>query len=84
MDTSDYPPTMSVEQAGELLGISRRSAYRAVQAGQIPSIRLGRRLLVPTARLLRMLGLTETNGTTDPRSNGHSSDAADEPKDTDR
>ena len=51
------PPTISVEQAGELLGVSRRSAYRAVARGEIPTVRVGRRLLVPTQRLLDMLGM---------------------------
>lgn len=50
--------TMSVAQAARLLGISTRSAYRAVDAGQIPSIRLGRRIRVPTAKLHDMLGIS--------------------------
>lgn len=51
------PPTISVEEAGQILGVSRRSAYRAAESGELPTLRLGRRLLVPTARLLAMLGL---------------------------
>ncbi len=51
------PSTMTVEQAGALLGISRRSAYRAAASGQIPTIRLGSRILVPTALLYGMLGI---------------------------
>ena len=50
------PPTISVENAAELLGVSRSAAYRAVKAGQLQTFRMGRRLLVPTAPLLRMLG----------------------------
>ncbi len=57
MTDHDYPATMTVEEAGALLGISRRSAYRAAAAGHIPTIRLGRRILVPTALLFRMLGI---------------------------
>ncbi|MDQ3973805.1 MAG: helix-turn-helix domain-containing protein [Actinomycetota bacterium] len=57
MNTDDLPHTLAVEQAGELLGISRRSAYRAAASGELPTLRLGRRLLVPTARLLALLGL---------------------------
>ena len=53
----DLPPTISVEEAGHILGVSRRSAYRAAETGELPTLRLGRRLLVPTARLLAMLGL---------------------------
>jgi excisionase family DNA binding protein len=50
-------PTVSVERAGELFGISRGSAYQAAKAGEIPTIRFGRRVVVPTARLLEMLGV---------------------------
>jgi len=50
-------PVCSVVRAGQILGISRSTAYAAVNDGEIPSIRLGRRLVVPTAHLLRMLGL---------------------------
>jgi excisionase family DNA binding protein len=50
------PPTICVEHAAELLGVSRSAAYRAVKAGQLVTFRVGRRLLVPTAPLLRMLG----------------------------
>lgn len=56
MELEDLPPTISVAQAGEVLGISRRSAYRAATRGELPAIRIGRRLLVPTSRLLELLG----------------------------
>ena len=53
---SDLPPTIKVEEAAVLLGVSRSAAYRAANAGQLQTFRMGRRLLVPTAPLLRMLG----------------------------
>ncbi len=61
--TADLPdprtePTLSVERAGEILNLSRTSAYAGVRSGEIPSIKVGKRILVPTARLLDMLGLT--------------------------
>lgn len=59
MDLQNLPATLSVEQAAEVLGISRRSAYRAVERGDLPTLRLGRRLLVPTARLLALLGVEQ-------------------------
>lgn len=52
----DLPPTLTVPEAGELLGLSRSAAYRAVDAGELPVIRFGGRLRVPTPRLLSMLG----------------------------
>ena len=50
-------PTVPVDVAAELLGISRASAFRAVHRGQLPSIRLGRRIVIPTAALRALLGL---------------------------
>lgn len=47
--------TVTVTQAAVMLGISRTSAYERVRRGEIPTVRLGRRLLVPKARLLAML-----------------------------
>ena len=49
-------PVVSVERAGQVLGLSRGSAYEAVRRGEIPSLRFNRRVVVPTARLLALLG----------------------------
>lgn len=48
--------TISVEQAAELLGIGRTAAYEAARRGQLPTRRIGRRLLVPVPALLSWLG----------------------------
>jgi excisionase family DNA binding protein len=53
---SALPLTLTVEQAAKVLGVSRGLAYQAAAAGELPTIKLGRRLLVPRARLLAMLG----------------------------
>lgn len=53
------PLTMSVEDAARLLGVSRGLAYEAARKGELPTIRLGRRLLVPRARLLELVGALE-------------------------
>ena len=45
----------TVEEAAQLLGISRSFAYEAVQRGEIPSMRIGKRILVPKAALARLL-----------------------------
>lgn len=52
-------PTVTVPEAGELLGLSRATAYESAGRGELPTIRMGRRLLVPTAGLLRLLHLDE-------------------------
>ena len=46
---------LSVSEAAQLLGISRGLAYDLARAGQLPSLRLGRRLVVPRAALLTWL-----------------------------
>ncbi len=51
------PVVLIVPEAAVLLGMSRRSCYRAVEAEAIPNIRVGRRIMIPTARLLSQLGL---------------------------
>jgi hypothetical protein len=51
--------TITVPEAGEVLGLSRNSAYNAANTGQLPVITLGHRLVVPVARLRRMLGELE-------------------------
>jgi excisionase family DNA binding protein len=53
------PLTMSVEDAAKLLGVSRGLAYEAAKRGELPTIKLGRRLLVPRARLLELVGAPE-------------------------
>ena len=52
-------PTLTVEEASEALGVSRTSAYEAVRNGEIPSIKIGRRVVVPTAALRRLLALDD-------------------------
>jgi excisionase family DNA binding protein len=48
--------TLTIPEAAELLGCSRGLAYQAARDGSLPTIKLGRRLLVPRARLLELLG----------------------------
>ena len=52
---SDECLTITVTEAARLLGISRAMAYECVRAGEIPSIKLGTRILIPRHRLLELL-----------------------------
>ena len=52
--------TLTVEEAAATLGISRAFAYEAVRRGDIPSIRIGRRILVPQAALDRLLSTPDS------------------------
>jgi excisionase family DNA binding protein len=47
--------TMSVDELAKALRIGRSQAYAAVRKGEVPSIKIGKRYLVPVAALKRML-----------------------------
>jgi excisionase family DNA binding protein len=47
--------TVSVEDAARILGISRGAAYTHARDGSLPTVRLGKRLLVPKAALEKLL-----------------------------
>ncbi len=74
--TGDLPGryTCTVPEAGEALGIGRDAAYAAARRGEIPTLRLGRRVLVPVPLLLRMLGADREGdavGSLSERPSGH-------------
>jgi excisionase family DNA binding protein len=68
--------TATVPETAQLLGVSRMTAYAAVRAGVIPSIRIGRRVLVPRAALDRLLG-GAAEGTS--KAEAHAAGAGDAP-----
>lgn len=43
--------TMTIPEAAERLGIGRNQGYEAARNGQIPTIKIGKRLLVPVTAL---------------------------------
>jgi excisionase family DNA binding protein len=54
--------TVSVEEAGRILGYSRNTAYEAVRRGELQIIRLGRKIRVPKAALQRLLDSAAPKG----------------------
>jgi excisionase family DNA binding protein len=49
---------MTVPEAGEYLaGLGRSASYQAAARGEIPVLRIGRRLVVPVAKLRETMGL---------------------------
>ena len=60
--------TLSVVEAGRIVGLGRCAAYRAANRGDLPTIRIGGRLLVLRRPLERLLDGGESNRCTDPRS----------------
>jgi excisionase family DNA binding protein len=53
MNLSDR--VLTVPEAARLLGIGVRTYYAAASRGEVPAIRIGRRLVVPGAQLRRLL-----------------------------
>ena len=47
--------TLTIEETAKLLGIGRQLAYDKVKTGEIPVLKIGRRLLVPRAALEKLL-----------------------------
>jgi excisionase family DNA binding protein len=56
--------TLTVEEAGQLLGVSRSYAYERVRQGALPCMRLGRRIVIPVRALDALIDrvVTETAG----------------------
>ena len=52
---SDERLTWTINEAAQLLGISRATAYEAAHRGELPVRLIGRRMLVPRIALLRLL-----------------------------
>lgn len=63
----DEPVVLTVEEAAELLRISRGSAYEAVRTGEIPSIRIGRRIIISRQLLLDSITRMSPDGPRDIR-----------------
>lgn len=47
--------TLNIEEAAALLGIGREKTRLLCNAGVIPSLRLGRRLIIPKSRFMRWI-----------------------------
>lgn len=62
--------TLSVHQAAEALGVVPATVYSWVRSGEIPSLRLGGRIRIPTGQLASLLGVEPeeliSTGTPDP------------------
>lgn len=47
--------TCTVEEAAELLGLSRSKAYQCVRTGELRSVQLGRRIVIPLSAIEDLL-----------------------------
>ena len=55
MGTDAEPKTQTIVEAAKLLGIGRNQAYEAAKRGELPVIRIGKRILVLREPLKRIL-----------------------------
>jgi len=67
----------TVPEAGRLLGLSRNASYEAAKRGDIPTLRIGRLLLVPKTPFHRMVEQAAT-GTAVPATRSNSGTEAGE------
>lgn len=56
---TDERLTFDVKTAAKLLGVSKNSAYQACLKGEIPHLKIGKRILIPRVQLERLLGSAE-------------------------
>ncbi len=49
------PLALTVEEAGKRLGLGRAATYAAINRGELPHLRIGRRVVVPIAALEQWL-----------------------------
>ncbi len=47
--------TLTIPETAKILGIGLNQTYEAAKRGEIPTIKIGKRILVPLAALRRML-----------------------------
>ena len=58
MENQDHTAVMTVEEAAEYLRIGRGHAYEMVREGRIPSLRMGKRILISRSALQLLLDRT--------------------------
>ena len=59
VELDSLPEVLTIPEAARVLRLGRNTAYELARVGQIPTIRLGRRLLVPKVRLRKLLEVEE-------------------------
>jgi excisionase family DNA binding protein len=53
------PLTASIAHTGRLTGLSRTTIYKLIQTGRLPTVKIGRRRLVPLTAIKNLLELGE-------------------------
>lgn len=63
-DVPNVRETLTVSEACEIIGISRNSGYAAIRRGELPSRKIGRRVVIPRAAFDRWLAAAGTTENT--------------------
>ncbi len=63
---AELPEVLSVDQVADYLGLARNSAYAAVARGEIRSVRIGRRLIVPRSAIEQIIAPSAQGSATPP------------------
>lgn len=50
---------LNVPEAGAYIGLGRAASYAAAKRGDLPTVRIGRRVVVPVPKFLRLLGVEQ-------------------------
>ena len=58
MSDTIVPPTITVHQAAHALQVQPSTVYSWVRADELPHLRLGGRIRIPTARLAELIGIS--------------------------
>lgn len=54
-DLRDYPSALNVTDVSEILRICTKTVYRMIREGQLPVVRVGKKILVPKKELYSYL-----------------------------
>jgi excisionase family DNA binding protein len=60
--SGNNPTVFTVHEVAQILRIGRISVYQAIGRGDVPSIRIGRRILIPRAALEMLLNESIVSG----------------------
>lgn len=55
-ETLDRQPTASVSETAEILSVSKSAVYEMANDGRLDAVRIGRRVVIKTASIRRLLG----------------------------
>jgi excisionase family DNA binding protein len=59
MNLAELPLLLTVEEFAALARVGRSAAYESLRRGQVPCLRIGRKIRIPRAALGRLLGELE-------------------------